>query len=128
MESGGYPPGAQFDSSAPYNQVELSEEEVEVTISITLSKTVKVKVNDYTTEVDGDDDGRRYISYNFSNCDLYRAVEDQVVLPQDLAKYTERMFEHDVDLKAAGMPRYLKDAINDCKYWNVDDYEVILEQ
>lgn len=126
MESGGYPPGAEFDPRAPYNQVDLPEKEIEVTISVTLSKTVKVMVDDYEVEEDADEDGR-YLSYDFSNCDLHKAVEDQVVLPQNLAEFTEKMFNHDLNLKAAGMPRYLKEAIEDCKGWTVDEMEVIEE-
>lgn len=126
MECGGYPPGAQYDPNAPYNQVDLPEREIEVTISVTLSKTVKVMVDDYVVEEDADEDGR-YLSYDYSDCDLQRAVEEQVVLPQNLAEYTENMFNHDLNLKAVGMPRYLKDAIADCKDWCVDEMEVILE-
>lgn len=126
MESGSYPPGAEFDPRAPYNQVDLPEKEIEVTISVTLSKTVKVMVNDYEVEEDADEDGR-YLSYDFSGCNLNKAVEDQVVLPQNLAEFTERMFNHDLKLKAAGMPRYLKEAIADCKGWTVDEMEVVLE-
>ena len=126
MESGYYPPGAEFDPNAPWNQVDLPEREIEVTISVTLSKTVKVMVDDYEIDMDADDDGR-YLSYDFSNCDLNKAVEDQVVLPQNLAEFTERMFNHDLNLKAAGMPKYLKDAIADCKDWSVDEMEVIAE-
>lgn len=126
MESGGYPPGAEFDPRAPYNQVDLPEKEIEVIISVTLSKTVKVMVNDYEVEEDADEDGR-CLSYDFSECDLNKAVEDQVVLPQNLAEFTERMFNHDLNLKAAGMPRYLKEAIEDCKGWTVDEMEVIEE-
>lgn len=127
IESGGYPPGAEFDPRAPYNQVDLPEKEIEVTVSVTLSKTVKVLVNDYNVEEDADEDGR-YVSYDFSECDLNKAVEDQVTLPQNLAEFTERMFDQDLNLKAAGMPRYLKGAIKDCKGWNVDEMEVICEE
>ena len=127
MESGYYLPGAEFDSNAPWNQVDLPEKETEVTISVTLSKTVKVMVDDYTIEEDADEDGR-YLSYDFSECDLHKAVEDQVVLPQNLAEFTERMFDHDLDLKAARMPMYLKDAIEDCKGWCVDEMEVVSEK
>lgn len=125
IESGYYPPGAEFDSNAPWNQVDLPEKEIEVTVSVTLSKTVKITVDDYEAEVDADEDGM-YLSYDFSNCNLHKAVEEQVVLPQNLAEYTERMFNHDLNLKAAGMPKYFKDAIRDCKDWCVDDYEVTL--
>lgn len=109
-----------------YEQEDLPSKEVEVTICLSLSKTVKVMVDDYVAEEDADEDGR-YLSYDYSDCDLQRAVEEQVVLPQNLAEYTENMFNHDLNLKAVGMPRYLKDAIADCKDWCVDDFEVILE-
>lgn len=125
IESGYYPPGAEFDSQAPYNQVDLPDREIEVTVSITLSKTVKVSVNDYTVDVDADEDGM-YEAHDFSSCDLNKAVDEQIVLPNNLAEYIERMFNHDLNLKAAGMPKYLKDAIKDCKDWCVDDYEVTL--
>lgn len=111
---------------APWNQVDLPEKEIEVTISVTLSKTVKVMVDDYEIDMDADEDGR-YLSYDFSNCDLNKAVEDQVVLPQNLAEFTERMFNHDLNLKAVGMPRYLKEAIEECKGWTVDEMECILD-
>ena len=44
-ESGYYPPGAEHDPNAPWNQEELPEREIEVTVSVTLSKTVKIKVS-----------------------------------------------------------------------------------
>ena len=127
MESSYYPPGAEFNPNAPWNQVESPEIEIEVTVSVTLSKTVKVIVNDCKVEEDADEDGR-YLSYDLSECDLHKAVEDQVVLPQNLAEFTEKMFNHDLNLKAAGMPKYLRNAIADCKGWTVDNMEVISEE
>lgn len=126
IESGYYPPGAEFDPNAPWNQVDLPDKEIEVTVSMTLSKTVKITVNDYEVDEGMDEDGY-YCSYDYSNCDLNGAVEEQVVLPQNLAEYIERMFNQDLNLKAAGMPRYLKNAIEDCKGWTVDEMEVIEE-
>lgn len=125
MESGWYPLGTENDPKAPWNETS-EEQEIEVTVSVTLSKTVKVRVNDYTTEEDYNDSGK-YLSYNFSSCNLHKAVEDQITLPQDLALFTERMFDYDLNLKAAGMPLALKESIADCKDWSVDDYEVIIE-
>ncbi len=125
MESGYYPPGAEHDPNAPWNQVELPEQEIEVTVSVTLSKTVKVLVNDYEVEEDGDEDGRS-LSYNFYGCDLKGAVEDQITLPQNLAELVEKVFNKDQKLKDA-MPRHLKDALEDCKDWCVDELEVVEE-
>lgn len=110
----------------PWYQEELPKKEIEVTVSITISKTVKIAVDDYKVEEIIDETGR-YLSYDYSDCNLHKAVEDQLVLPQDLAEFTERMFIQDLDLKAAKMPRYLKEAVTDCKDWIVDDMACILE-
>lgn len=108
----------------PYNCNDSPEIEVEVTVSITLSKTVKVCVDDYRITESADENGS-YASYDLSECNLNKAVENQIVLPQNLAEYTERIFNHDINLKAVGMPKYLKDAITDCKDWCVDEIEII---
>ena len=113
-------------SDVPWYQEELPKKEIEVTVSITISKTVKIAVDDYKVEEIIDENGR-YLSYDYSDCNLHKAVEDQLVLPQDLAEFTERMFIQDLDLKAAKMPRYLKEAVTDCKDWIVDDMACILE-
>ena len=98
-ESGYYPPGAEHDPRAPYNEVETPEREIEVTVSVTLSKTVKIKVSDYEIIDSGkDEDGEHFEDIDYSNCDLKSAVKEQITLPQDT-----------------------------CKGWDVDDYEVILE-
>lgn len=99
MGSGYYPPGAGDDPNAPYNQSENQLKEVEVTVSVTLSKTVKILVDDYETEVEEDEDGK-YTAFNYNNCDLHTAVKHQILLPQDL---------------------------KDLKGWSLDDFEVILE-
>ena len=72
-ESGYYPAGAEFDPRAPWNEVELPPKDVEVTISAIVSKTIKVPVRDYTIDEEGDID--------FSECDLKKAVEENVRLP-----------------------------------------------
>lgn len=111
---------------SPCIQEELPGREVEVTVSVTLSKTVRVMVDDYTVDVDQDENGK-HVVYDFSNCNLHKAVVDQVTLPQNLAGCVEKIFEYDADLRASGMPKYLKDAIKDCRDWSVDDYEIVLE-
>ena len=72
-ESGYYPAGAEFDPRAPWNEVELPPKEIEVTISAIVSKTMKVPVRDYTIDEEGEID--------FSNCDLKKAVEENIRLP-----------------------------------------------
>lgn len=97
---------------APWNAVDPPEKEVNVTICISLQKTFTLTVNDYDDE-------------DLNKEEIKKAVNDCIVLPQNLALFTERMFKEDLDLKAAKMPRYLKEAIDDCKDWDVYDYEII---
>lgn len=116
-ESGYYPPGAEHDPRAPYNEVETPEREIEVTVSVTLSKTVKIKVSDYEIIDSGkDEDGEHFEDIDYSNCDLKSAVKEQITLPQDAYKYV-------------GHPLFecAKKTYEDLKDWNVDDFEVILE-
>lgn len=111
-ESGYYPPGAEHDPRAPYNEVDLPEKEIEVCISITLSKTVKVKVSDYTIVDSGkDEDGEYFEDIDYSDCDLKTAVEEQITLPQNAYKHIlpqTKLYEN-------------------LKGWNVDEFEVMLE-
>lgn len=94
-----YPVGAD-NAEAPWNQTDNPEREVEITVSITLSKTLKVRVNDYQIVDSGkDEDGEYFEDIDYSDCDLKNAVENQYVLPQD--KF---------------------------KDWDIDDYEVILNE
>ena len=72
-ESGYYPAGAEFDPRAPWNEVELLPKDVEVTISAIVSKTIKVPVRDYIIDEEGNID--------FSECDLKKAVEENIRLP-----------------------------------------------
>ena len=115
IESGYYPPGAEFDVNAPYNQKELPEKEIEVTVSITLSKTVKIKVSDYTIYSIEADNGKCFDEIDYSDCDLKGAVKDQIILPQNAYNYIIPKSNKEVQ------------AISDLKKWNVDEMEVILE-
>ena len=72
-ESGYYPAGAEFDPRAHWNEVELPPKDVEVTISAIVSKTIKVPVRDYIIDEEGNID--------FSECDLKKAVEENIRLP-----------------------------------------------
>lgn len=117
IESGYYPPGAEHDPRAPWNQCDPEEEEVEVLVSITLSKSVKIKVKDYIVVDEGkDEDGDYFKSLDFSDCDLKGAVEEQLYLPHQLNVACSLPNVH--------IPPAIKE---DFDGWNVDELEVILE-
>lgn len=112
MDNYNYPMGADT-KDAPWNQVDNSEREIEVTVSVTLSKTVKIKVSDYEiTDSGKDEDGEHFEDIDYSNCDLKGAVEEQIVLPQSAHTYVK------------GNPEVHEDLSN----WCVDDLEVNLEE
>lgn len=117
MNNYDYPLGAD-NESAPWNEETPKKHEIEVTISLCLSKTVTI----VTDNVETDDEGN-ITSYGY----LYDDVASQITLPNNLARFVDRMFEHDLDLKAAGMSLAMKNAIKDCSDWNVDEFDVIPE-
>lgn len=122
-ESGYYPMGAEYDSNAPWNQSEPSEEEIEVFVSITLSKSVRIKINDYTIVDEGkDEDGFPFKSLDFSDCDLKSAVEEQILLPHEVGQLLV-----DIDNNPHKIPPKSKFMKEDLCGWNVDDFEVIIE-
>ena len=88
-ESGYYPPGAEHDLNAPWNQVDPEPKKIEVTVSITLSKTVEVEVDDYIAEEVSDEDGYHGVVYDYSECDLEQAVRDQVTLPNSTGEFND---------------------------------------
>lgn len=113
MDNYNYPMGADTED-APWNQADNPEREIEVTVSVTLSKTVKIKVSDYEiTDSGKDEDGEYFEDIDYSKCDLKRAVEEQITLPQDAYKYVKGEFNNDQR--------------NDLEGWDVDDFEVIEE-
>ena len=83
------------NEDAPWNQVGHEPKIIEVTVSITLSKTVKVEVNDYTTEKEKNEDGSSSIYYDYSECDLEQAVRDQIPLPTDSNQQFKDWIEDD---------------------------------
>lgn len=110
MDNYNYPVGSDTPE-APWNQKELPEREIEVTVSVTMSTTTKIKVSDYCVKDAGtDEDGNFYEDIDYSDCDLKGAVEKQVFLPH-------------IALKHIIVPECVRANTN----WVVDDFEVIKE-
>lgn len=131
-ESGYYPPGAEFDPDAPYNQRDLDEKEFNVTISQTLSKSTIVRTNDY---IPGDYyterewDGEEYCTVTCQEPDdtsdtnwkdAYKMEHDT---PLHLISLFKRVLEGDIilDKLPESRKRYL---IEECSNWVEDDFEV----
>ena len=100
--NGNYPMRAEYDPNAPWNQEELDDKEIEVTISLTISKTTKIIVPDIE---------------NLNNSILKSIVKDQMVLP----------YEIEIIKAISGNSSLDKRVLEDLSGWNVDDFEVIEE-
>ena len=123
-ESGYYPPGAEFDPSAPYNEPIIPDREFDVICSQTLSKSMTVTTNDYQPEFD-EEDGRTYAntedtdwSEAFANSGGYTPLE----LIQLFGQILESFFKCGIVFKT---PKYTQDLINECKGWQDDDTEIM---
>lgn len=134
-ESGYYPPGAEFDPNAPYNQVENPEEEFNVTIVETLSKNVTIVTTNYNLEVDCDEDGcyRNCDTSDTSWKDEYKtqgctAIETIIAVKtyleevrledlKDLSLCRELTISEKKELKV------VKDLIEQCKGWEQEEIE-----
>lgn len=121
MDNYNYPLGADT-KDAPWNHVDLEEREIEVLVSITLSKSVKIKVNDYTLDCGKDEDGDYFKSLDFFDCDLKSAVKEQILLPHEVGQLLV-----DMDNNPHKIPPKSEFMKEDLCGWNVDDFEVIIE-
>lgn len=120
IESGYYPPGAEFDTNAPYNQHENPEEEFEVTISQTLSKTVTVFTSNYNLEVDCDEEGC-YRNCDTSDTPWKEVYEEDYHTPLQLIGFLKRLLEGNEHISDS----LKKQLIEECEGWCEDDYEIV---
>lgn len=113
LPNSNYPPMSQSEwDNAPWNQSSPKPKEIEVTVSITLSKTMKIEVDDYIYDEDGDID--------YSTCDLQEAVRNQVTLPDDAYEKLHHAVYMVDDHNA-------HNTLEDLKDWETDDFAVIIE-
>ena len=135
IESGYFPPGAEHDPDAPYNQPEPEEIEVEVVISQTLSRSTKIITTDYIVneweDFEPDEEGRFYrtegIEYDFSDSDLKGAYEEQDYTIPELLDYLKAYLIADIANcdKESGKKQKLQHILDCCEGWEVDETEVI---
>lgn len=123
-----YPPGAEHDPNAPYNEPVIPEVEFTITTSITLSKTVSVFTDDYIPEFD-DENGSQ--DCNTSETDWEAAyTSNHYTVPQLLDKLREYV-QKDLDnvhniaetehKDEAFLRRKYERLIEECSDWIVDE-------
>lgn len=121
LESGYYPPGAEFDPHAPYNEVEIPEREFDATISSSLSKSTTIESKDYL--IDEDPDGS-YI--DTSDIAWTKEYQEQHYTPLGLINefktFLEEQKEKETDKSKIHKIEWL---IKECSDWNEDELEVV---
>lgn len=121
---GGYPMGAEHDSSAPYNQKDTSVKEFDVVISQTLSKSTTVYTNDYKEEVDEDEEGKRLVT-NTSNTNWLEAYEENHLTLPNLLKNVREILKDNLRKSKWGEKKNLKFYIDELSNWVEDEIEVV---
>ena len=133
-ESGYFPAGAEFDTSAPYNERVIPDMEFDVTISMSLSKTVKCSTNKYNPVVIDESHNRIHEEYPDTSDTPWSEVygDNHKTIPEllsELKKYIQKdldnLMSDDSKPDKAFHRRRLEFLMDECDNWVVDeeDYE-----
>ena len=126
-ESGYYPPGAEFDPNAPYNQSEPEPIKLDVYITQVFSKPATIEVTDYEYEVDEFEK-----CYYTSNCDLKGATCNQVTTIEDILTELPNIYKELTTNDSGTITKYqlnrLKVLAKACEGWNLDEFEVVEDE
>lgn len=123
-ESGYYPPGAEFDPMAPWNQIDVPERDFDITCCQVLSKNVTVTTDNYNMYFDDED---RQNHFDFSDTDWQAAFhENDYHTPEQLILLFKQCLEgnlsHGIVFKS---PAFTKQIIKECADWTVDETEFV---
>ena len=122
MNNYDYPVGADNDS-APWNEKNNQEIDVNVIVSETVSKVVTIKTDDYTVESDFNDDEPNIVINEDTLYDKWSNYHSDILELLGLLKE----YAQD-ELKKTGARtdrgRYLSRVINDCDKWFIEDISV----
>lgn len=109
-ESGWYPPGAEFDPNAPYNQVELPEREYNIEATFDLRRTDELWSNDYDEFDNLNDAAKEWTSIHMTPLELIVECKSLAVFVYELCcnGYIDGS-EKQMD--------YLRHVIAECEGW-----------
>lgn len=138
-ESGYFPAGAEFDPSAPYNQVDVPEKDFDVTCSQSLSRTATVWTNNYIPGAygcdyedgmavgwhDPDDTSDTDWSKEYDECGYKTPLQLIQLFKIELEKQYNECNEATFEGKIKA--RKLKHLIEECDCWQDDETEYIVE-
>ena len=84
-ESGWYPPGAEFDPNAPYNQVEPEEKEYNIEAVFELRRTDDIWSNDYDEFDNMNDPKGEWSSLHMTPLELIKECKKLAVFAYELS-------------------------------------------
>ena len=132
-----YPPGAEHDPNAPYNQVDVPEKEFDVTCSQSLSKTVTVITNNYIPGASGvdyepDDEGG-YCAVEWHDPDDTSDTnwgneyhDNEHYTPLQLIELFKKHLENElIRMGEVKNKRRIEHLIEECSNWKEDDTEYV---
>ena len=127
-ESGYYPPGAEFDPNAPWNEHETPDKDFDVLVSQTLSKNTEVTTNDYVHVIDQDEDGC-YEYDDTCDTDWHEAYKQQHLTPLQLIEKFKKLLTTHLPDPVVDIKRYkeFKNLIEECEGWEEDELEIVKE-
>lgn len=125
-ESGYYPPGAEHDPNAPWNQSEPEPVSQDIEYSCTMCRTATVETTNYvpgTWEKDEDGFGFRD-GDDFSDTDWLSDFKDTYRTPKQLIDLLKETAKELADGKMPNKSKsFWKDVMADCEDWSIDDEE-----
>lgn len=125
MNTRDYPEGSDTNNS-PFNQKDNPEIEVDVLVSITLSKSMKLKLSDYTLKKE-EYEGNTIDKVDLSNVNLEEKVREQYYLPDNVVSRLNYIYNFADLIYPDVTKRLIKDLIKDLSFWNTDEIEIIPE-
>lgn len=123
-ESGYYPPGAEFDPNAPYNQVDPDPVEKEIDYSCVMHRNAIVATTNYIPGgYEKDEDDFAYsVGDDFSDTDWLDDFHEEYRTPLQLIELLREVAGQLKDGKLPDKsPGFWKDVIDDCENWDIDD-------
>lgn len=127
MGNGYYPPGTEFDSTAPWNESPPEMRDFDVCISQTLSRNTTVSTKDYSISLDCDDEGVYYENVDTSNIDWKNLYLSERMTPLELIVEFKSFLEKTLPDPTV-FPKEHKKAkylISECEGWVEDDLEIM---
>lgn len=126
MNTGGYPPGAEYDSNAPFRCREKDYKEFNVLCSQSLSKPFKVMSNDYIPKAETVyEEGHRYVDEWDDTSDIDWKEEfydndchDALSLINLFKQFLEEQLKQGIVFRS---PTFTKMLIEECEGWQEDE-------